>query len=136
MTFLVSILLSLPLIGAYAILAVGIVVIYRASKVLNLAHGAMVMVPPYVVYSLDQAGVPVVLAVVLGIASGGVLGMLVERLFIRPLRSESETAQTVGTVAALGVLIAMVAKVWGTTQLPAVRIFPEGRFDVGLSSIG
>ena len=48
--FLVYLLLSLPLIGAYAMLAIGIVVVFRASKVLNLAHGAMAMPPAYLVY--------------------------------------------------------------------------------------
>jgi branched-subunit amino acid ABC-type transport system permease component len=43
----VSLVLSLPLIGAYAIFAVGIVLIYRASRMLNLAHGAMAMVPAF-----------------------------------------------------------------------------------------
>jgi sulfate-transporting ATPase len=133
--FLVALVLSLPNIGAYAILAVGIVMIYRASKVLNLAHGAMTMIPPYVVYSLSKAGLPALPAVVLGIVAGGLLGWGVERVFVRPLRGESVTAQTVGTVAALGVLVALAAKVWGTTQLPAVRVFPEGRIAISQSSI-
>src|SRR5687767_1772175 len=122
MNFLVSILLSLPLIGAYAMFAVGIVVIYRASRVLNLAHGAMAMIPPYIVYTLvTNLGIPTPIAVVLGIISGGLLGLGIERIFIRTLRGESTTAQTVGTVAALGLLIAIASRVWGTTQLPAVR---------------
>lgn len=190
MTYLVSLLLSLPLIGAYAILAVGIVMIYRASRVLNLAHGAMAMIPPFIVYSLTRgdlplagavmiavavglgvragsrpfwerrfpgraayaaaaAGaasalavfvlfrvkVPVIVAVPLGLAAGGALGWGIERTFIRTLRGESETAQTVGTVAALGILIALAAKIWGTTPLPAVKVFPEGVISIGLSSI-
>lgn len=190
MTLLVSLLLSLGLIGAYAILAVGIVMIYRASRVLNLAHGAMAMVPPFIVYSLVQGnlqvvpsvliavacgaaamvasrpllssrlggkakaasalagaalavivfqmfriGLPVLVALPLGLVSGGLLGWGIERTFIRTLRKESETAQTVGTVAALGLLIAVTAKVWGTTPLPAIKVFPEGAITVGLSSI-
>lgn len=132
---LTSLVLSLPLIGAYAIFAVGIVLIYRASRVLNLAHGAMAMVPPYVLYSLSQAGVPLAFGLVLGIAAGGVLGLGVERVFVRTLRREHATAQTVGTVAALGILVALAAKVWGTTPRTAVRVFPQGSISVGLSNI-
>jgi ABC-type branched-subunit amino acid transport system ATPase component/branched-subunit amino acid ABC-type transport system permease component len=135
MTYITAILLSLGVIGAYAILAIGIIMIYRASKVLNLAHGAMAMVPPYVVYALDRAGVPLFASLPLGIVAGGVLGWSVERFFIRPLRREGPTAQTVGTVAALGILIAVVAKIFGTTGLPAVRVFPEGHVQIDVSSI-
>jgi len=43
-----DLLLAIPLVGAYVIFALGIVVIFRASRVLNLAHGAMAMLPAYV----------------------------------------------------------------------------------------
>jgi ABC-type branched-subunit amino acid transport system ATPase component/branched-subunit amino acid ABC-type transport system permease component len=133
---LVALFLSLPLIGAYGILSVGIVMIYRASRVLNLAHGAMMMVPPFVLYSLvNSAHIPLLIAIVPAIASGALLGIVVERIFIRTLRDESPTAQTVGTVAALALLIALSARVWGTTSLPVVGVFPEGRVNVALSSI-
>ncbi len=191
MRYITAILLSLGVIGAYAILAIGIVMIYRASKVLNLAHGAMAMFPPYVVYQLSignmdpvwaltfalasgtavgrgvygslarrltmqgrllaglgtgsiltvllftlfRAKAPMFISLPLGIVAGGALGWSVERFFIRPLRREGPTAQTVGTVAALGVLIALTAKIFGTTSLPAVRVFPEGFVKISLSSI-
>ena len=131
----VSLILSLPLIGAYAIFAIGIVLIYRASRMLNLAHGAMAMVPAYGLYELVRAGVPTVVAVPIGIAGGAGLGLLVERLFVARLRPDGPTAQTVGTVAALGIMVASAARVWGTAGLRAVEVFPSGRVNVGLSSI-
>ncbi len=132
---IVSILLSISLIGAYSLMAIGIVSIYRASKVLNLAHGTMAMVPAYVVFSLSGWGIPVIPALILGVGSGAGLGWLVERVFVRPLREESETAQTVGTVAALGLILALAVRTWGATPQTAVGIFPNGGFDMGGSSI-
>ena len=126
-------LLSLPLVGAYAMFSLGVVAIYQASRVLNLAHGAMAMVPCYVVFEASQRGVPILMALPLGIVSGAVLGVGVERVFIRPLRGQSATAQTVGTVAALGVLVSLAAKLFGTTPRVAISIFPEGKVDVGAS---
>lgn len=134
-TIFVVILLSLPKIGAYAIFAVGIVLMYRASRILNLAHGAMAMVPAYVVYTASQAGAPVLLALPIGIAAGAALGLGVERVFIRRLHQESESVQTVATVAALGFLVAVAAKIWGTTSLPAPRAFPDSFIKVGESGI-
>lgn len=131
MDYLIHAILSLPLIGAYAMFAVGIVVIYRASRVLNLAHGAMAMVPAYIVFSLVEAGIPVLVAFVLGVASGAIIGLLVERIFIRGLRHMSLTAQTVGTVAVLAFLIAITAKIWGTAPRSAPSIFPSGFISVG-----
>ncbi|HVL89902.1 MAG TPA: branched-chain amino acid ABC transporter permease/ATP-binding protein [Actinomycetota bacterium] len=130
---LTSILLALPLAGAYSMFALGIVVIYRASRILNLAHGAMATLPAYLAYSMSKAGVPMFLVLPLAIASGAVLGMIVERGVLRPLRSESQTTQTVGTVAVLGVLVALIARVWGTAPLAAPTIFPDGSIDVGNS---
>lgn len=132
---LVGLILSLPLIGAYAILALGIVLIYRASKVLNLAHGVMATAPAYVLYSLDGIGLPLVVSLPLAIASGGLLGYVVDRIFVRPFRKQGETAQTVGTVVVLGFGIAVIARIYGSTAVPAVDVFPTGGINVGLSNV-
>jgi branched-chain amino acid transport system permease protein len=132
---LTFILLSLPLIGAYAIFGLGIVVIYRASRVLNLAHGAMAMVSAYLVYSMVSAGIPMILAFILGVVAGGLMGIGIERTFVRPLRRVSTTAQTVGTVAALGIIVSVAGKIWGTGSLPAPRVFPDGQIAIGESAI-
>lgn len=135
MQWLAAFLLSLPLVGVYAIFAIGIVLIYRASKVLNLAHGVMATAPAYVLFSLDAVGLPLVVSLPLAVASGGALGWGVERVFVRPFRRLGATAQTVGTVVVLGLGIALMARIWGTSALEAVTVFPEGHIGVGLSNI-
>ena len=138
--------LSVPLIGAFAMFALGITVIYRASRVLNLAHGSMAVVPAYLYYTFDSAGLPVWAALPLAVATGALLGVVVERVFVRRLRPQGATAQTVGTIAVTGLLIALVARIWGTTPLVAPAIFPEGQLtifgsavrfgDLGLFAVG
>lgn len=125
--------LALPLVGAFAMFALGVVVIFRASRVLNLAHGAMAMVPPYFLFELSRWGVPLTVALPLAVASGAAIGVGVERVFVRALRRQGATGQTVGTVAALGLLVAVATKIWGTTPRTAVALFPEGGLDVGAS---
>jgi ABC-type branched-subunit amino acid transport system ATPase component/branched-subunit amino acid ABC-type transport system permease component len=132
---LVTALLSLPLIGAYAINAIGIVVVYRASKVLNLAHGAMTMLAAYSAYQLAQWDLPRPIALVGGVAVAVLLALGVERFFVRRLRAGGPTAQTIGTVAAFGVMVAVAARVWGTTTRQSVPVFPEKSFEVGSSLI-
>ncbi|MGH2730750.1 MAG: ABC transporter permease subunit [Actinomycetota bacterium] len=127
--------LSIPLIGAFSMFALGIAVIYRASRVLNLSHGAMAMLPAYIAYSLVNAGLPVPLALIVGVLSGAVLGMLVERVFVRRLRPQGPTAQTVGTVAVTGLLIALAAKIWGTTPILAPQVFPQGELRVAGAAV-
>ena len=134
-SFLTYLLLSLPLIGAYGIFAIGIVLIYRTSRMLNLAHGAMAMVPAYAMYSMVHAGLPMPVALVLAIVFGAVLGVAVERFFVARLRPDGAAAQTVGTVAVLGILVALVARFYGTASLDPVQVFPAGSVDVGLSKI-
>ncbi|HZS13142.1 MAG TPA: branched-chain amino acid ABC transporter permease/ATP-binding protein [Candidatus Dormibacteraeota bacterium] len=124
-------LLSLPLVGAYCLLSIGIVVVFRASRVLNLAHGAMAMFPAYVTYELVRRGVPLAAALPLGVVSGALLGAAVERAFVRPLGRQGPTAQTVGTVAVYGLVVAMAAQLWGSGSLIAPRAFPTGGVHVG-----
>jgi branched-chain amino acid transport system permease protein len=95
---LVAVFLSVPLIGAYLMFTLGVVVIYRASRVLNLAHGAMALVPAYLFHSMRQASVPLLPAVLLAVLSGSLLGLLVEWAFVRRLRRQGSTAQTVGAL--------------------------------------
>lgn len=133
--YLAGILLSLNFIGVYGIFAIGIVLIYRASKVLNLAHGVMAVIPAYLIFQLSQWGFPVIVSLPLAVALGGVLGWLVLITFVRPMRRLGETAQTVGTVVFLGLGIAVTAQIWSATPREAVRVFPFGSITVGFSNI-
>ncbi|HEX7168202.1 MAG TPA: branched-chain amino acid ABC transporter permease, partial [Acidimicrobiales bacterium] len=71
----------------------------------------------------------------LGVVAGGALGWGIERVFVRPLRSVSTTAQTVGTVAALGLLVAGAGKVWGTGGRAPSTVFPSGQISIAGSGI-
>ncbi|MGH2829241.1 MAG: ABC transporter permease subunit, partial [Actinomycetota bacterium] len=132
---LVYLVLSLPLIGAFAMFALGIAVIYRASRVLNLAHGAMAMVPAFVAHTLAKQNLPMPVWAAAGVLSGAALGIVIERLFVRTLRRFSPAAQTVGTVAALGLTVSVAIRVWGTTPRTAPGMFPSGGIGVGASTL-
>lgn len=126
----VTILLALPAIGAYAINAIGIVVVYRASKVLNLAHGGMTMLAAYAAYQFVEWNLPRPIGLLGGIVVSVALALFVERYFVRRLRAGGPTAQTIGTVAALTLMVAVAGRYWGTTPRLSVPVFPEKGFEV------
>lgn len=130
--FLTQLLLAAPLVATYTLFALGIVLIYRASRVLNLAHGVMAMFPAYVVLRLREAGLPVLPAMVAGVVAGAVMGAGVEGVFVRRLRGVSPTAQTVGTVAVYGLTVALAARLFGAEPRRPPGIFPQGGVSFGL----
>ena len=133
--FLTQLALATPLVAAYALFALGIVLIYRASRVLNLAHGVMAMAPAYLTYDLRSRGLPLVAAILVGVGAGAALGAAVERVFVRRLRRVSPTAQTVGTVAVYGLGVALIAKVFGTAPIKPPAVFSNGAILFGSAGI-
>jgi len=68
--------------GIYALIALGWVLIYKCSGVLNLAMGELTLIGAYVSLGFYSMGVPVFPAVLLSVAVGGMLGILSERRFL------------------------------------------------------
>ncbi len=134
--FWTQLVLATPLVAAYALFALGIVLIYRASKVLNLAHGVMAMLPAYLVReATEHWHLPLAVALFVGVVSGALLGAAVEYVFVRRLRRVSPTAQTVGTVAVYGLVVALVAKVFGTAPVRGTPVFADKVIEVGTGGI-
>ncbi|MFF4015899.1 ATP-binding cassette domain-containing protein [Streptomyces sp. NPDC001843] len=107
-------LLGLGLGALYALTAHGIVLVYRGSGVLNLAHGAIGMAGAYVQWELaSHHGVPYWPATVCGVLASTVLGVLTHLLVLRPLRRASTLARLVGTLAVFIVLTATAVKRYG-----------------------
>ena len=102
-----TLLLQLAIAGlatgsVYALIAIGVVLIYKCSGVVNFAQGAYAMLGAYVSYALLGAGLPPVAAVLLSMAVLGALGALTERLVLRPMLKAPVVAVMMVT---LGLLI-------------------------------
>ncbi|MBW8800290.1 MAG: ATP-binding cassette domain-containing protein [Streptomyces sp.] len=107
-------LLGLGLGALYALTAHGIVLVYRGSGVLNLAHGALGMAGAYVQWELAaNRGVPYWPAAACGVLASAVLGVLTHLLVLRPLRRASSLARLVGTLAVFIVLTAVAVQRYG-----------------------
>ena len=70
----------------YALVAVGLAVIYRATRVINFAHGEFVVIGALTATTLvDPIGLPIAVAAVLGVAAASAAGLFLERLVLRPM---------------------------------------------------
>jgi ABC-type branched-subunit amino acid transport system ATPase component/branched-subunit amino acid ABC-type transport system permease component len=91
-----ALLIGLGTGAVYGLLAQGVVMIYRGSGVLNLAHGAFAMISAYVFNELVTAhGWSTVAAALASIVLAGVLGFLTELLVMRPLRGRGTRTPTI-----------------------------------------
>lgn len=120
----------------YALAALGLVIVYRATRVLNFAHGAMGMFATYVfgrtLYDPAAPRLPVAAAVLVTLAFAAFLGLVVERVVMRPLRSSATLTQVIATLALLTVLQYLAGAIWGDTHYFLPSIFPSGAFDIGV----
>ena len=115
---------SLAGLGSGALLAlVGIafVVVYKSTKVVNLAIGEMLMIGAYLFFTFAAGlALPAWLAVVLALLCGGVLGAVIERTMIRAMLGESLISVFMITIGLGSVLVGAAEIAWGATptQLP------------------
>ena len=110
--------------AVYGLTAQGVVLIYRASGVLNFAQGAIGMVGAYVVYLSRQHGVSTPVAVSLGVAVGAVIGAGTHLLVMRPLRHAPAVSRLVATLGILAVSIALGEQLWGDGARLVSKLLP------------
>ena len=105
---------GLALGAVYALVALGFVVIYRASKVFNFAQGELLTVGAFLMVTLAGAGVPWPLALVGATLATGLLAAAVERLVLRPLVGRPVFVTIILTIFVGAILRTLVLLVWGT----------------------
>ncbi len=107
-------LLGLGIAGIYAILAQGMVLIYRGSGVLNFAHAAIAAVAAYIFWELHVQNAWAFLpACIAAMAAAAVIGVATHVVIMRPLRQRSSLARVAGTLGLLSILIGAILLIWG-----------------------
>lgn len=98
----------------YALVALGFVVIFRATGVINFAQGGLVAVGAYLAYQFaDEMGVPFVLAVLLAVAGCALLGVVIERVVLSRTVGQPAFAVIMITIGLLFVLEQIIPTIWG-----------------------
>ena len=96
--------------SVYAIIALGYTMVYGIAKMLNFAHGDVIMVGAYVVFfATSGAGVPAVPAVLLSMVVCTVLGVVIEKVAYKPLRNASSSLAVLITAIGVSYLLQNLA---------------------------
>jgi branched-chain amino acid transport system permease protein len=110
--------------GIYALVALGWVLIYKCSGVLNLAMGEMTLIGAYVSLSFYSMGVPFLLSLLFSLIIGFILGILTERIFLDRLIGEPVLTVIMVTVGLSFFFKGTVEFLWGTdTRVFAPPVF-------------
>jgi branched-chain amino acid transport system permease protein len=133
MDFFLQLVINGLVVGSiYALVAMGFVIIYKSTSVLNFAQGEFLLLGAYVsLVLLTRYHVPFYAAVVLTLAFAVVLGLAIERLILRPMIGEPVVSVIMVTLGLSSILRAVVQGIWGTDTRPFPEIFPSAPLMLG-----
>ena len=122
--------------GIYALVALGWVLIYKCSGVLNLAMGELTLFGAYTTLFFYSVGIPFVLSILCTLIIGIALGILTERIFLDKLIGEPILAVIMVTVGLSFFFRGLIEFIWGTdTRVFTPAIFSLKPFTVGFLKI-
>ena len=122
MSFLNFLISGISLGSIYAIIALGYTMVYGIAKMLNFAHGDVIMVGAYICFfAVSRFNLPPVLGVILAMALCTVLGIIVERLAYKPLRQAPSLAVLITAIGVSYFLQNSAQLLW--TSSP--KVFPN-----------
>ena len=114
------------------LISAGLTIIFGVLGVINFAHGSLFMVGAYLAYTFyGQLGLPFGLAIVLSLLGVGVLGLVMERGFLRHIYGIDEAYQLLLTFGFILILDDAVKIIWGGVfRIPPIPAFLEGAWRV------
>ena len=137
MLFFISCLISGITLGSvYAIIALGYTMVYGIAKMLNFAHGDVIMVGAYIAFCvISYLQLPALVAVILAMAVCTALGVIIEGLAYKPLRQAGSLAVLITAIGVSYFLQNAAQLIWGATpkSFSSVVSFP---LPASLSSLG
>lgn len=116
---------------AYALVAIGFVFIYRATEIVNFAHGDLMMLGAFAVFTfVELAGLNFWLGATIGVISIGVLGYLLDVIIMRRVIGEAQASIFILTVAIGFSMKAAAGMIWGWTPMAMQTPF-TGNVNIG-----
>jgi len=133
MDFFLQLVINGLVVGSiYALVAMGFVIIYKSTSVLNFAQGEFLLLGAYISLALlTRWHVPFWATVVLTLGFAVALGLAIERLILRPMIGEPVVSVIMVTLGLSSILRAVVQGIWGTDTRPYPEIFPSAPVMIG-----
>jgi branched-chain amino acid transport system permease protein len=124
-TFIAQCLSGLATGGIYASLALALVMIHQATRLVNFAQGELAMFSTYIAWSLIQAGLPYWAAFFATLAISFAAGIVIERVVLRPVQGASPLAMVVVFIGLLVILNSVAGWIYSYTVRPFPSPFPS-----------
>ena len=132
MDFLEQIINGLSTGSMYALVAVGYTMVYGIAKMINFAHGEIIMVGAYITYvCMSLLGLPMFIAVAISIIGCAVLGVVTERVAYRPLRGAGSLTVLITAIGVSYLLQNVFLIIFGSASLTFPKIIPSGTISLG-----
>ncbi len=133
MDFLLQLVMNGLVVGSiYALVALGFVVIYKSSSILNFAQGEFLMIGAYVCLArMVGWHVPFWAGFLLTLAFSVVLGLGLERVVLRPMIGEPVISVIMLTLGLSSILRAIIQGIWGVDTIPFPQVFPSEPVHLG-----
>ena len=131
MEFIQQLINGLQLGSIYGLVALGYTMVYGIAKMINFAHGDIIMVGSYVaLICLQSFGMPIWLTIISTAVVSAMLGMLIERAAYKPLRKSSRLSALITTIGVSLLLQNLFLLVFGSSPKPFPNRFPSITFDL------
>jgi len=131
LSFLSNLINGISLGSIYAIIALGYTMVYGIAKMLNFAHGDVIMVGAYIsFYATQHWGLTPLLSVVVAMAVCTVLGIVIEKLAYKPLRSATSLAVLITAIGVSYLLQNLALLIWGSNPKNFVSIVQLGKISL------
>ncbi|HID29272.1 MAG TPA: branched-chain amino acid ABC transporter permease [Desulfobacterales bacterium] len=127
------------LVGAiYALVAMGIVIVYRSSGIFNFAHGSVIVVGAFLFWTLLKvAGLPLWLCILISGATASLIGLAIEYLTMRPLLGQPILASIMMTLGLSMFFLGIYQVLWGHKGIVTFpKFMPMGHWVIGEVVIG
>ena len=117
----------------YALIALGFVLIFKATDVVNFAQGEFVMVSGFISYTLlIRGGLPYWLVLLVTVVASGFVGVVLERVVVRPIMDAPIFSIVIATIGASTVLRSSAGILYGYDVLPLPTLFSKDPVRLGV----
>lgn len=134
MDFLITLINGLSLGGIYAMIALGYTMVYGIAKMLNFAHGDIIMVGGYTIYVFLVATGQIWLAIPMAVLVCILFGVVIEKAAYKPLRGASPLAVLITAIGVSYLLQSLSQIIFGSAP-KMVIIADLGKLEIGSLSI-